>query len=68
MKNEILQVNHPMGKARRRDWRMIRSILDCHGKMYKENLREVGLMTLAERRERGDLIGHTKQIKGKMFK
>ena len=32
--------------------RMIRSISDCRGKTYEEKLREVGLTTLADRRER----------------
>ena len=44
--------------------RLIRNISDKKGDSYEERLKSVGLTTLTERRERGDLIQTFKTIKG----
>ena len=44
--------------------RMIRQLCDVRGSSYEEKLKDVGLTTLKERRERGDAIETFKTIKG----
>ena len=44
--------------------RMIRQLCDARGHTYEEKLKDVGLTTLTERRERGDAIETFKTIKG----
>ena len=44
--------------------RMIRNISDKRGETYEQRLRSVGLTTLEERRERGDMIEAFKTING----
>ena len=44
--------------------RMIRQLCDVRGNTYEEKLKDVGLTTLTERRERGDAIETFKTIKG----
>ena len=44
--------------------RLVRMISDKKGEVYKERLENVGLTTLVERRERGDLIEVFKTING----
>ena len=44
--------------------RMIRLLSDAKGKTYEEKLKDVGLTTLTERRERGDAIEAFKTLNG----
>ena len=44
--------------------RMIRLLSDAKGKSYEEKLRDVGLTTLTQRRERGDAIEAFKTLNG----
>ena len=44
--------------------RMIRLLSDAKGKNYEEKLKDVGLTTLTERRERGDAIEAFKTLNG----
>ena len=44
--------------------RMLRQLCDVRGYTYEEKLKDVGLTTLTERRERGDAIEVFKTIKG----
>ena len=44
--------------------RLIRNISDKRGETYEERLRNVGLTTLEERRERGDMIEAFRTING----
>ena len=44
--------------------RMVRQLCDVRGCTYEEKLKDVGLTTLTERRERGDAIETFKTIKG----
>ena len=44
--------------------RMLRQLCDVRGHTYEERLKDVGLTTLTERRERGDAIETFKTIKG----
>ena len=43
---------------------MLRQLCDVKGNTYEERLKDVGLTTLTERRERGDAIETFKTIKG----
>ena len=43
---------------------MIRLLSDAKGKTYEEKLKDVGLTTLTERRERGDAIEAFKTLNG----
>ena len=44
--------------------RLVKMVSDAKGKTYEEKLKDVGLTTLKERRERGDLIETFKVMKG----
>ena len=44
--------------------RMIRMLSDAKGKSYEEKLKDVGLTSLTERRERGDAIEAFKTLNG----
>ena len=44
--------------------RMVRQLCDVRGNSYEEKLKDIGLTTLTERRERGDAIEAFKTIKG----
>ena len=44
--------------------RLIKQLCDVRGTTYEEKLKDVGLTTLTERRERGDAIEAFKTIKG----
>ena len=43
---------------------MVKQLSDVRGNTYKEKLKDIGLTTLTERRERGDAIEAFKTIKG----
>ena len=45
--------------------RMVKMLSDVRGDDYREKLRSVGLTTLEERRERGDMVETYKTLKGK---
>ena len=44
--------------------RLVRALSDVRGATYEEKLRDAGLTTLQERRERGDLIETYKTLRG----
>ena len=44
--------------------RMVRLLSDARGNSYKEKLKDIGLMTLVRRRERGDAIETFKTLNG----
>ena len=44
--------------------RLVRALSDVRGDTYEERLKDAGLTTLRERRERGDLIETFKVLKG----